>query len=213
MNERWQNWSQQFAERAPREKWLIALCGVVVIVLMMQTFLLDPILQQHQGDQQKLQSQMAANQRMQSEIILLQRSLAKDPDAEISKELEKLQEKSQELSMELSKVISNLVSPSQMAQLLQSVLDHSAKLKLVSLTSLPSRPINETDANAQYFLHPVRMELTGSYFAIRDYLRALESLPVKYYWRSFQYQVETYPNAQLVLEVYTLGTREEFIGG
>jgi MSHA biogenesis protein MshJ len=62
-------------------------------------------------------------------------------------------------------------------------------------------------------VHPVRLELTGNYFAIRDYLLALESLPVKYYWRSFKYQVETYPQARLILQVYTLGSREEFIGG
>ncbi|MCG6282615.1 MSHA biogenesis protein MshJ, partial [Vibrio diabolicus] len=42
---------------------------------------------------------------------------------------------------------------------------------------------------------------------------ALESLPVKYFWRSFKYQVETYPQARLILQVYTLGSREEFIGG
>ncbi|MCF7364329.1 type II secretion system protein GspM [Vibrio diazotrophicus] len=213
MNERWQKWSQQFEGRAPREKWLIAICGLIVITMVLQTLLIDPLLQQRKDAQQKLMSQQSANQRMESEIIILQRELAKDPNAEIIKELEQLQQQSQELSMQLSEVMSNLVSPSQMANLLQSVLDHSAKLKLVSLTSLPASPINETDSNAEYFLHPVRMELNGTYFAIRDYLHALESLPVKYYWRSFHYQVETYPNAKLVLEVYTLGTREEFIGG
>lgn len=213
MNERWQKWSQQFEGRAPREKWLIAICGLIVITMVLQTLLIDPLLQQRKDAQQKLMSQQSANQRMESEIIILQRELAKDPNAEIIKELEQLQQQSQELSMQLSEVMSNLVSPSQMANLLQSVLDHSAKLKLVSLTSLPASPINETDSNVEYFLHPVRMELSGTYFAIRDYLHALESLSVKYYWRSFHYQVETYPNAKLVLEVYTLGTREEFIGG
>jgi MSHA biogenesis protein MshJ len=57
------------------------------------------------------------------------------------------------------------------------------------------------------------MELTGSYFDISAYLQALESLPVRYYWRTFQYKVEEYPQARLVFEVYTLGTRQEFIGG
>ncbi len=213
MNERWQNWSQQFAERAPREKWLIALCGLVVIALLMQTFLLDPVLAQSKSAKQKLTSQLATNQRMQTEIVLLQRQLAKDPNADIQKEYDQLQAENQALSEQFSDLMSNLVSPTQMAELLQGVLEHSKKLKLISLTSQPASPINETEGNALYFLHPVRMELTGSYFAIRDYLHALESLPVKYYWHSFQYQVEEYPNARLVLEVYTLGTREEFIGG
>ncbi len=213
MNERWKLWGEQFSQRAPREKWLIVVCGVIVIVLAMQTLLLDPVLSQKKATQEKLSSTQLTNQRMQNEIVILEREMAKDPNQEINKEFALLLDQSQDLSKQLSDVISNLVSPSQMAELLQSVLSHSAKLKLVSLESLPSSPINETGEQAQYFLHPVRIELTGTYFAIRDYLQALENLPVKYYWRSFQYQVESYPNARLTLEVYTLGTREEFIGG
>jgi len=213
MNERWKHWSEQFSQRAPREKWLIALCGVVVIALVMQTLVIDPVLNQKREAQAKLISMRATNQRVQNEITILQRELAKDPDEQVNKEFARLLEQSQVLSGRLSKLTSNLVPPSQMAELLQKVLDHSAKLKLISLESLPASPINENDEEQQYFLHPVRIELTGSYFAIRDYLHALESLSVKYYWRSFQYQVETYPNARLTLEVYTLGTREEFIGG
>lgn len=244
MKQRWSQWSQLFAARAPREKWLIVVSSVVALMLIMQTLLIDPLLEQHKEGQQKLLAQQSTNQRMQSEVIVLQRELAKDPDAEVNQQLAKLQAQSQELSQQLSALMSNLVSPSQMAELLQSVLDKSAKLKVVSLTSLAATPINsvtsstnetnsknsvsttnetnsknvtsttnETTDNGQYFLHPVRMELTGTYWAIRDYLHALENLPVKYYWRSFQYQVETYPNAKLILEVYTLGTREEFIGG
>jgi len=213
MKERWQNWNQQFSQRAPREKWLVAVCGVIVIALLIQTLLLDPLLKQQKENQQKLSSLLAANQRTQGEITALQRDLAKNPDEEVDKEFAKLQEQSQDLSMQLSQVVSNLVLPSQMPGLLQSVLDHSSKLKLVSLTSLPATPINEKDENAKYFVHPVRIELTGTYFAIRDYLHALESFPVKYYWSSFQYQVDSYPDARLILEVYTLGTREEFISG
>ncbi len=213
MKERWKIWSEQFSQRAPREKWLIALCGVIVIGLLMQTLLLDPVLKQQKESQQKLTSLMTSNQRAQNEIVMLQRELAKDPNESINKEFAQLQVQSQDLSMQLSEVISNLVSPSQMADLLKNVLEHSVKLKLVSLESLPASPINETSEDEQYFLHPVRIELTGTYFAIRDYLHALESLSVKYYWRSFQYQVESYPQARLTLEVYTIGTREEFISG
>mgnify|MGYP006232369151 FL=1 len=103
-----------------------------------------------------------------------------------------------------------------MSQLLESVLNAGSGLKLESLESLKPEPISnnkETSEYSGYFLHPVRMELTGSYFSISAYLQALESLPVSYYWRTFKYSVEEYPNARLVFEVYTLGTRQEFIGG
>lgn len=103
-----------------------------------------------------------------------------------------------------------------MARLLEGVLAGTKGLKLVSLESMAAEPIaggadNQTQTG--YYLHPVKIELTGSYFSILSYLNTLESLPVKYYWRSFNYTVEEYPTARLILEVYTLGTRQEFIGG
>jgi MSHA biogenesis protein MshJ len=59
----------------------------------------------------------------------------------------------------------------------------------------------------------VRIELTGKYFDILEYLQLLESMPMQYFWRSYQYTVEEYPEARLVMEVYTLSSRQEFIGG
>jgi MSHA biogenesis protein MshJ len=101
-----------------------------------------------------------------------------------------------------------------MAELLEMVLDSSVKLRLVSLQSLPAESILSGDGSeAGYYIHPVRLELTGEYFDIKSYLSTLESMQVKYFWRSFEYEVEAYPKAKLILVVYTLGTRQEFIGG
>ncbi|MCG3730089.1 type II secretion system protein GspM [Vibrio cincinnatiensis] len=216
MKQRWNELNQVFNQRSPREKWLIGGCGFVVMVMSLQIALIDPLLVSHQLQSNKLSNLQSSNQSMQMAVQQLQHELSKNPDAEIDIELDQLKAQNQQLTAQLDEVMETLVSPSQMAQVLQDVLDKSNKLKLVSLTSLPAEPINpqDDDANASsYFVHPVRIELTGNYFAIRDYLAALENLPVNYYWRRFQYQVVKYPQAQLVLEVYTLGSRKEFIGG
>ncbi|MBY8279982.1 type 4a pilus biogenesis protein PilO [Vibrio fluvialis] len=197
MKQRWSVWSDAFAKRSQREKLLISLCGLVAVVFISLTLLVDPLVAQYGQQQTRLQGLTSSNQSAQLTI-------------------QQLQEQSQSLSMELANSTETLVSPTQMATLLQTVLDNSTKLKLIRLQSLPAEPIvpSKDDPSAvKYYVHPVRLELTGNYFAIRDYLLALESLPVKYYWRSFKYQVETYPQARLILQVYTLGSREEFIGG
>lgn len=212
----WKELNQAFNQRSLREKWLIGGCAVVVIVMSLQIALIDPFLAQHQGQSRKLSSLQSTNKTMQATVQQLQLELSKNPDAEIDIELEQLQLQNQQLAKQLDEVMTTLISPSQMAQILQDVLEKSNYLKLLSLSSLPAEPINQQDelsSDSQYFVHPVRIELTGSYFAIRDYLQALENLPVNYYWRQFQYQVEKYPQARLVLEVYTLGSRKEFIGG
>ena len=212
----WNELSDKFIALSQREKWLIALCGTVGIFMLLFTLLLEPSYKELQSSQSKLQSTKQNNQKFQGELLVLQAKLSRNPDKEIDIQYKKLLVQSQDLSMELSEVIDGLISPTQMAQLLESVLTSASGLKLVSLESLQPESISKnqsTSENSGYFLHPVRMELTGSYFDIANYLKILEELPVSYYWRSFQYSVEEYPQARLVFEVYTLGTRQEFIGG
>ncbi|MEZ8043103.1 type 4a pilus biogenesis protein PilO [Vibrio sp. 10N.237.312.C02] len=208
--------SDKFLALSLREKWLLFVCGLVGLSMLVFTLLIEPAYLDLQEKNVKSMSLTQSNQKQQGELLALQAKLNKDPDKEIDLELKKLLVESQELSFELAEIVDRLVTPSQMAQLLESVLNAGNGLKLESLESLQPEAISdnqENSDNSKYFLHPVRMELTGSYFDISIYLQALESLPVSYYWRTFEYSVEEYPKARIVFEVYTLGTRQEFIGG
>ncbi|MCZ4308532.1 type 4a pilus biogenesis protein PilO [Vibrio atlanticus] len=212
----WNQLSDKFLALSLREKWLLFVCGLVGLSMLVFTLLIEPAYLDLQEKNVKSMSLTQSNQKQQGELLSLQAKLNKDPDKEIDLELKKLLVESQELSFELAEIVDRLVTPSQMAQLLESVLNAGNGLKLESLESLQPEAISdnqENSDNSKYFLHPVRMELTGSYFDISIYLQALESLPVSYYWRTFEYSVEEYPKARLVFEVYTLGTRQEFIGG
>ncbi|MEZ8744342.1 type 4a pilus biogenesis protein PilO [Vibrio sp. 10N.222.49.A3] len=212
----WNQLSDKFLALSLREKWLLFVCGLVGLSMLVFTLLIEPAYLDLQEKNVKSMSLTQSNQKQQGELLVLQAKLNKDPDKEIDLELKKLLVESQELSFELAEIVDRLVTPSQMAQLLESVLNAGNGLKLESLESLQPEAISdnqENSDNSKYFLHPVRMELTGSYFDILIYLQALESLPVSYYWRTFEYSVEEYPKARLVFEVYTLGTRQEFIGG
>ncbi|ENM5906339.1 type 4a pilus biogenesis protein PilO [Vibrio mimicus] len=216
MMSHWETMTSKFSALSPREKVLIALCGTVLVVMVLLIGLIEPALKQSQARQVQIQTLTSSNQQLQGEIMVLQAKLAKNPDQEQDVELGQLTLQSQEISQQLAEKMTSMVAPSEMPNLLERVLTQSQKLKLVALESLPAEPIirsTESEVKSEYYLHPVRMEFTGSYFAIRDYLQALEALPVKYYWRSFQYKVENYPQARVILEVYTLGSREEFIGG
>ena len=199
-----------------REKVLIALCGLVTVVMLLFTLVLEPKLNEVTSNDKQLRNLKQTNQQTEIEILRIQAQLKKDPNAEIDQAISQLLMESQHLSMQLSEIIEHLITPSQMASLLESVLEQQSGIHLVSLQTLPAEPITEDKEASQYsgyYVHPVRMELTGDYFSIANYLTKLEGLPASYYWRSFSYNVEEYPKAKLVLEVYTLGSREEFIGG
>jgi MSHA biogenesis protein MshJ len=183
---------------------------------MLLVWLIEPTVKANHALSGQLSSTKQTVQRLEGDILLATAKLNKDPNQNINLEYKKLLTESQQLSEQLAQIIENLISPSQMARLLEDVLAGTKGLKLVSLESMTAEPITggaDNQTRTGYYLHPVRLELTGGYFSILTYLNTLESLPVNYYWRSFSYTVEAYPTARLVLEVYTLGTRQEFIGG
>ncbi|HHC7311038.1 TPA: type II secretion system protein GspM [Vibrio campbellii] len=216
MNEFWSSLEERFDEMSAREKVLIALCGLVTVVMLLFTLVLEPKLNEVNSNDKQLRNSKLTNQQTEIEVLRIQAQLKKDPNAEIDQAISQLLTESQHLSMQLSEIIEHLITPSQMASLLESVLEQQSGIHLVSLQTLPAEPITEDKEASQYsgyYVHPVRMELTGDYFSIANYLTKLEGLPASYYWRSFSYNVEDYPKAKLVLEVYTLGSREEFIGG
>ncbi|HHF3076286.1 TPA: type II secretion system protein GspM [Vibrio diabolicus] len=216
MNEFWISLEERFGEMSAREKVLIALCGLVVVIMLLFTLVLEPKLNEIISNERQLSNLKQANQKIEIDTLRIQAQLKKDPNAEIDRAISNLLTESQRLSMQLAEIIEHLITPSQMAELLENVLEQQSGIHLLSLQTLPSEPITEDKEASQYsgyYVHPVRMELTGDYFSIANYLNKLESLPASYYWRSFSYKVEEYPKAKLVLEVYTLGSREEFIGG
>lgn len=62
------------------------------------------------------------------------------------------------------------------------------------------------------FRHGLEMQMRGSFAAILSYLHATENLPWRLYWDALEYKVEAYPNAKIVLRVYTLSVDEGWIG-
>ncbi len=216
MNEFWLSMENRFDEMSAREKALVALCGLVSVGMLLFILVLEPTLNQVSSSQKQLSQLKLANQKTESDVLRIQAQLKKDPNAEVNSEVASLVAESERLSAQLAKIVEHLITPSEMAGVLEKVLAHQSGIHLVSLQTLPSEPITNDEEASQYsgyYVHPVRLELTGSYFTIASYLNKLENLPASYYWRSFSYKVDEYPKATLVLEVYTLGSREAFIGG
>lgn len=212
---KWAELSEKFANLSDREKWLTTAAGWVAILFLLFTFMVEPAQVDNNDKNIRLSSLKGQIGQLQGDIEVTKFKLKQDPDKDVNKAYTVLLTESQDLSLRLSHLVDSLVTPTGMAELLEQVLEKTHKLKLVSLTSLPSEPItlDDSDENIGYYIHPVKIELSGNYFDILDYLAQLEQMKVKYYWRSFNYQVVEYPEARLQLIVYTLGAKEEFIGG
>jgi MSHA biogenesis protein MshJ len=62
------------------------------------------------------------------------------------------------------------------------------------------------------YRHSIKLKLKGRYFNLRNYLLKLEAMEWTFFWQQFQYQLLQYPNSELEIEIYSLSTKQEFIG-
>ena len=211
--EHWIKAKEAFSALSQREKILITLVGWVAVIFISLTFLVEPKIAEYQKVERDITRLNNSISSLKQQIELAQFRLQKDPNVEINKQYQALTLESQDLAELLSNRVAALVSPSQMAQLLETVLQESSKLTLLSMSTLRSERLLDENNVAGYYIHPIKLVLSGNYFDIEAYLSSLEALPVKYYWRNFNYEVKKYPIAELSIEVYTLGSSKGFIGG
>ncbi|MCD9522455.1 type II secretion system protein GspM [Photobacterium carnosum] len=208
----WRELNQRFLTLSRREQWLIAITGWVAIIFIGFMLVIQPQMVTSQNIKMSLLNANNDIQTVKNEIIIAKRKLAINPNKELETKIEKYKQKNNRLAKKLETKIGSLVTPTQMTRLLEQVLRHSSALTLESMTSLPPQQLIPGN-DVGYFMHPVSLTFRGSYFDVVDYLKKLETLPVKYYWLSLNYQVEKYPLANIELKVYTLGENKDFIGG
>ncbi|MDU0353129.1 type II secretion system protein GspM [Paraglaciecola aquimarina] len=211
--------SIKFLNLSVREQVMILVAGVVLILLLMYTLLLEPTFDETKKLKTNIASVKSELTTIDSQSAALMAQLQIDPNVSIRKRIAQINEQIASLDETLHSKISNLVPANQMGQVLESVLASSKGIKLVSLESITPTPLylksaaeDEQQVEPDLFRHGVNITLEGKYFEIQAYLEKLESLKWKFYWQKFDYKVEQYPIGQLELEIYTVSTSRAFIG-
>ncbi len=221
MNSAWiKPYLARFDALAPREQVAVSGLLLVALITVFYLFLLEPqMLKIKTLNEQRdsLQMQMRAGEQ---QISLLQKRLTQDPDAANRELLKRLQTRKQQIDEQLQARMQGLVAPAQMAQVLESVLTRSTRLKLEKLNNLPVRPLIEDEAGENetapadigVYRHGLQIEFRGSYLQMLDYLRLLKTLPWNFYWDSLEINMDRYPQAQIVMTIHTLSFRSGWIG-
>jgi MSHA biogenesis protein MshJ len=210
--------SIKFLEVSLREQILILLCGLAVVILMMYTFLLEPILENSGKLQQKSISAKKEISIVVGQVSELTNTLNTNPNDPVLERIALLKRQIQNMTNQLQTQTDNLVPANEMAGMLENVLVGSKGLKLIELQSITPISISLGQSQegeepiAGLYRHGVTLVFEGSYFDIQRYLEKLESLPWQFYWKKFDYLVGEYPTASVELEIYTLSTNKAFIG-
>jgi MSHA biogenesis protein MshJ len=221
-----QPWVQKYDQLSQREKILVVTACAVVLFLLIKNLGFGRFEQQRQTMQAQLEQARQKESQLQAQLQVFQQAAGRDPDRSRRQRLELLRQQLQQQDQALSKLAVGLIPAQQLPSLLQEVLRSSDQLKLEHIGTQPVAELTlagkvaeednifaEEKQSTGVYKHSVVLTLQGDFFAIRDYLAALEQLPWRLYWEALDYDVLDYPRARVSLEVYTLSTNQGVFNG
>jgi MSHA biogenesis protein MshJ len=205
----WKTLADKINERNLRERGLIFLMAVSVVVAIIFNFFIDPQLAKQKALSQQLIQQQNQIKGLQAQIQAVGEARSVDPDTANRAKLESLRIQLVQLKALLQVKQQQLIPPDKIPGMLEEMLSRNRQLQLMSLQSLPASTVRGEEelgaaAEKEFFKHGVEVIIRGSYFDLVDYMAQLEKLPTQMFWGKASLTVEEYPISRLTLTFYTL---------
>jgi MSHA biogenesis protein MshJ len=239
MKQKWQESSENFLKMTAREQYLILLTGLVAVFFIISYLFIDPKIASNNGASKKIVGLTSSNQSSKITVLELQAALQTDPNEETRNKILQYESKLAKIDTRLLTLTSDLMSPIQMRYALLDLLKFEKGVSLLSFELLGAKPLlsnsapssepdsvselalnksvskadsDDNTAGLNLYRHGIKIKLSGHYFELRDYLTQLEKLPWKFFWQDFNFKLLEYPNSEVEIEMYSLGTKKEFVG-
>lgn len=217
-------WVKKYEGFSSRERMLIVAVLLFVLYFLMDQLLLSGLNTTQQSRQDTLSKLQQERLQLETQITLFSDLSSSDPDKAKKQQVQVLTSDLERLDDSLSKLSVGLIPADELPVMLQQALAQARDLSLIEVQTLPitqlslqGKVLNKDysafkpaadDQPAGVYKHPVAIHVKGSYFDIKRYIEALENLSWRLYWQELNYRVVDYPNAQAILQVYTLSTEE-----
>ena len=199
---------------------------VAVAYFILQSLLIDPVIDERKKIVRQLQVMQQDVTQQQSQREVLTAQLAVGIDKKKIKQFEAFQLELNTLNKRIDESVKTMVPPKEMAVVLEGLLEKGTDLKLLSLENKAVYAVVNKDeggeniqkksvgsaAQETLYNHGFILRLSGNYMSVIDYFESLSALPWRFYWDDLRYKVESYPNAEITLEIHTISTYEEWIG-
>lgn len=222
----WREWSGKFAARSLRERVLMTVGAVAVVVMLFDSLALTPLAVQYKRLNGQVAEARAAIKA--GEQAMLNGREVVDPDEVKRRYREELRKQIAEIDGKLQGLQKQLVPPDQVAGLLEGVLARERGLALVSLRKLPVQQFQTGGKAAQkgdgkaadkgaasgersIYQHSFEIEVEGTYAELHGYLARLEKLPWQLFWGKAVLDAGRHPRLKLTLTVHTLSMNKDWL--
>lgn len=224
------NIQEKIDTRNLRERGLIFLCVMAVVVLLWNLLLQSSIDSKQKIVEAQLNDTKVQRQTLENQVTGIALALASDPNLEQKNHIAQLNATIADLDIQLGSLSRGLISADDLPRILQEMLATTSSLSLVRVQTLPVQELQlmatearadlstadkstaDNKASAGIYKHSVVLRISGSYFQLVEFLRALEASEWHFYWEQLDYRVDNYPDADILLRVYTLGAEKGRLG-
>lgn len=227
----WDNVNENFNTRPLRERAIISVLAIVITWGLFKVFLISDINKKTAALSQRMESAEMDIKKLTAQEMVLAKALDDDPNVHKKQQILALDRRLSSLDKKLEALSVGLISAENLTIVLRDVVKSISTLTLVGMQTLESSELKiqgeqdeqdnlgsstftskQKEEDIGIFKHSVVVVLEGQYFDVVKYLAALEKLPWKIYWQEIDYEVIQYPQAKIMIEVYTLSTEHGVLG-
>ncbi|HAD49729.1 MAG TPA: hypothetical protein DCF92_13300 [Idiomarina sp.] len=209
MTVNWNELQKQFAQWPASRRWLVLLAAIVVTCLPIIRFAVAPLINTDASLQRERLQALQQQRNLQESIAMTEQALAVDIDRPLLEKIDGLREQRSAIEEQLQQQ-QQLMSVSQRQAFLTGLLNTPDAIELLDLDTQKPKVLHQQQSVALYE-HKVQVRYRGGYFDVFEFLQTLlESYP-QAQWQTFEYEVLTYPQAEVTLSWSLLSTDKEFI--
>jgi MSHA biogenesis protein MshJ len=189
-----------------RERVLIFIAAALILIAFAYLGFISPLMEKDKRLGREVARRQGELAMLQAQLQAMARASEMSPDDVNRVKLQSLQRQQAQLDEQIAEAASRFTSPQHMRDVLQEILARNPRLQLVDLKTLPVDLFGHSAARGPrpIYRHALELTVSGAYLDLYAYLRQLEALPTRLYWRKADLAAGDYPKAVLRLTVYTL---------
>ena len=193
-----------------RERALVAAATLAAIVALCNALLMQPL-------EVRRKALAAEIDTLQDSVVAISKAMearrANDPTTLVLGQIKSTQQALAAVNSKLEATSAGLLPPQRMAEVIRDVLRQRRDVTLISLRSEPVVDLTQQPGEGGGpYLHPVELIVEGRYLDILEYLRALEALDWRLYWKTLELDGTHYPRDRVRIELGTLSLDRTWLG-
>lgn len=223
MNAHLQKWADRVDAMALRERAIVFFAAAMVLIFLFNMLLTNSVTERQRQLSRDLAQKQVDLRKLNDEMQKVVVPQGQSAEELLKSRIDNLRRRVEEVDGRLAQKQRELVPPERIPALLEEMLRRERKLELVGLRSVPptaliqdKAPVAEAEQNRpaqaiQVYRHGVELTVRGNYFELMNYLRDLEHLPLRMFWREVEISGDDYPVITMKLSVYTLSLDRSWV--